>query len=140
MCHCLFHLLVLAVIAAASLVFIVAIKEKALFMTTQAYRASILHFPKKSYSPKKDYVYFDDGILVTRNGKIEFTGEYKSYINQYPEANINDCSNKLILPGFIDSHLHFPQTEMLASFGQQLLDWLKDYTFPVERKFANYDN
>jgi hypothetical protein len=47
MCHCLFHLLVLAVIAAASLVFIVAIKEKALFMTTQAYRASILHFPKK---------------------------------------------------------------------------------------------
>ncbi|WP_299074529.1 guanine deaminase [uncultured Paraglaciecola sp.] len=106
-------------------------------MTTQAYRASILHFPKQSHSPKQDYQYFDDGILVTRNGGIEFIGEYKHYINQYSEVKIQDYSGKLLLPGFIDAHLHFPQTEMLASFGEQLLDWLTDYTFPVERKFAD---
>jgi guanine deaminase len=106
-------------------------------MTTQAYRASILHFPNQSRSPKQDYVYFEDGLLVTRNGKIEFVGEFKTHINQYAEATFHDYSGKLLLPGFIDSHLHFPQTEMLASFGEQLLDWLTDYTFPVERKFAD---
>jgi guanine deaminase len=106
-------------------------------MTTQAYRASILHFPTQSNSPKQDYVYIEDGILVTRNSKIEFIGEYNNNINQYLNANLHDYSGQLLLPGFIDSHLHFPQTEMLASFGEQLLDWLTDYTFPVERKFAD---
>jgi guanine deaminase len=106
-------------------------------MTTQAYRASILHFPTQSNSPKQDYVYIEDGILVTRNSKIEFIGEYNNNINQYLNVNLHDYSGQLLLPGFIDSHLHFPQTEMLASFGEQLLDWLTDYTFPVERKFAD---
>jgi guanine deaminase len=106
-------------------------------MTTQAYRASILHFPNKSNSPKQDYMYFEDGLLVTRNSRIVFCGEYKNNINQYATADFHDYSGKLLLPGFIDSHLHFPQTEMLASFGEQLLDWLTDYTFPVERKFAD---
>jgi guanine deaminase len=112
-------------------------KENPLFMTSQAYRVSILHFPKQSHSPKQDYVYFDDGLLVTRNGKIDFIGEYKNHKNQCADANFHDYSGKLLLPGFIDSHVHFPQTEMLASFGEQLLDWLTDYTFPVERKFAD---
>ena len=106
-------------------------------MTAQAFRASILHFPSQSHNPKQDYVYFEDGILVTCNGKIEFIGEYKKNINQYLNTKIHDYSGQLLLPGFIDSHLHFPQTEMLASFGEQLLDWLTDYTFPVERKFAD---
>jgi guanine deaminase len=97
-------------------------------MTTQAYRASILHFPTQSNSPKQDYVYIEDGILVTRNSKIEFIGEYNNNINQYLNVNLHDYSGQLLLPGFIDSHLHFPQTEMLASFGEQLLDWLTDYT------------
>ncbi|MFT5840061.1 MAG: guanine deaminase, partial [Flavobacteriales bacterium] len=79
-------------------------------MITQAYRASILHFPKHSHSPKEDYVYLEDGILVTRNDKVEFIGDYKTYKNQYPEVKHHDYSGKLLLPGFIDSHLHFPQT------------------------------
>ena len=129
MCHYLFRLLVLAVT--------VAVNENFRLKTTQAYRASILHFPNKSTCPKQDYEYFEDGLLITRNEKIEFVGEYKNHINQYPDAITQDYSGKLLLPGFIDSHLHFPQTEMLASFGEQLLDWLTDYTFPVERKFAD---
>ena len=106
-------------------------------MTIQAYRASILHFEKPSISPKHDFIFIEDGVLVTRDDKIESICEYKTYINQHPETNVCDYSGKLILPGFIDAHLHFPQTEMLASFGEQLLDWLTDYTFPVEGKFAD---
>ena len=105
----------------------------------QAFRAKILHFPRATKTPKNDYVYFADGLLVTRDGKIEFIGDYKSNINQYDKLKVQDYSGKLLLPGFIDSHMHFPQTEMLASFGEQLLDWLSDYTFPTESKFADYD-
>jgi len=104
-----------------------------------AYRARILHFPTASASPKDDYCYFEDGLLVTRDSKIEFIGDYKSNINQYDKPVVHDFSGKLLLPGFIDSHMHFPQTEMLASFGEQLLDWLTNYTFPVENKFADHD-
>lgn len=114
-----------------------AVSENYRLNTAQAYRASILHFPEKSDCPKQQYQFIEDGLLVTRNDKIEFIGEYKNHINQYPEAKLYDYSGKLLLPGFIDSHLHFPQTEMIASFGEQLLDWLTDYTFPVERKFAD---
>lgn len=103
----------------------------------QAYRASLLHFAQQSISPKDQFEYFEDGLLVTRNDKIEFVGDYKSHINQYHDLKTQDLSGKLIVPGFIDSHLHFPQTEMLASFGEQLLDWLTDYTFPVEAKFED---
>lgn len=104
---------------------------------TQGFRAQILHFPSASKAPKSDYVFIADGLLVTRNDKVEFIGDYKSNINQYDNMPIQDYSGKLLLPGFIDSHMHFPQTEMLASFGEQLLDWLKNYTFPVENKFAD---
>jgi guanine deaminase len=101
------------------------------------FRAKILHFPIASQSPKNDYVFLNDGLLVTRNDKIVFLGDYKSNINQYDNLELHDYSGKLLLPGFIDSHMHFPQTEMLASFGEQLLDWLRDYTFPVENKFKD---
>lgn len=103
----------------------------------KGFRAQILHFPVASGSPKSDYVFFTDGLLVTRNDEIEFIGDYKTNINQYDNLDVLDYSGKLLLPGFIDSHMHFPQTEMLASFGEQLLDWLTDYTFPVENKFAD---
>ena len=44
---------------------------------------------------------------------------------------------EVITPGFIDTHIHFPQTEMVAAYGEQLLAWLNSYTFPTERKFAD---
>ncbi|MFQ3234625.1 MAG: guanine deaminase [Paraglaciecola sp.] len=108
-------------------------------MTTYLYRASILHFAHKSMQPKGDYTYIKDGVLVTKNGKILATGEAKKMLSQYPDAIIHDYRGQLIVPGFIDCHLHFPQTEMIASFGEQLLDWLDNYTFPVEKKFAEPD-
>lgn len=106
-------------------------------MTTHLYLASILHFPQKTAQPKQDFSYIKDGALVTQNGKILATGQANDLLSQYPEAVSHDYRGQIIMPGFIDSHLHFPQTEMLASFGEQLLDWLDNYTFPTEKKFAN---
>jgi guanine deaminase len=77
---------------------------------------------------------FDDGHLaVDDGGRIASVGEWKDA----PEGEVVDLSGKLIAPGFIDTHLHAPQLEMIGSYGGHLLDWLNRYTFPTERKFED---
>ncbi|WP_343856532.1 guanine deaminase [Aliiglaciecola litoralis] len=103
------------------------------------YRASLLDFPAPTSNPSSDFRYIQDGLLVTRNSKIVDIGSYNNLISSYKSHTISDLRGKLIIPGLIDSHLHFPQTEMLASYGEQLLEWLNNYTFPTEAKFADDD-
>jgi guanine deaminase len=63
------------------------------------------------------------------------------WIDHLPDGSaLYDYSGCLVMPGFIDTHSHYPQTEMIASYGLQLLDWLKQYTFPTEEKFADRDH
>ncbi|MCO7227461.1 guanine deaminase [Pleionea sp. CnH1-48] len=105
-----------------------------------AYRGSILHFledPAQSRVLDESYQYIEDGLLVVANGKVKYVGEYQDIAHHYPEHWIKDYRGHLIMPGFIDTHIHYPQTEMVAAYGQQLLDWLEQYTFPTERKFAD---
>lgn len=59
-------------------------------------------------------------------------------VNTLPAgAQLHDYSGKLIVPGFIDTHIHFPQTDMIASPSPGLLHWLETYTFPEERRFES---
>ncbi|MBM7043828.1 MULTISPECIES: guanine deaminase [Rhizobium] len=83
------------------------------------------------------YHYFDDGAVFVRNGKIVETGSYGD-IRKLAGANVEVADHRpnLILPGFIDTHLHFPQTQAIASYGAQLLEWLNTYIFVEEQKFA----
>ena len=106
-------------------------------MSFKSYRASILHFPQETLAPQDQHVYIKDGLLVTHNGKIHAVGPYQTLQAEYPEAELSDHRGSLLVPGFIDSHLHFPQAEMIASYGEQLLEWLENYTFPTEQKFAD---
>lgn len=103
----------------------------------QLYRASILHFPTSTVSPELEFCYFSDGYMVTRNDKIEGLGDFIHLPSEYRELKCVDYTGMLLLPGLIDSHVHFPQTEMIASFGEQLLEWLQNYTFPTEQKFED---
>lgn len=107
--------------------------------TPYIYRANIAHFPKVSTSPKDDLIYQKDGGLVVKGDKIIALGEYAAIKAAYPDAVTIDYSGKLIVPGLIDGHVHFPQTEMIASYGEQLLTWLEQYTFPTECKFSSFD-
>lgn len=100
------------------------------------YRGQIAHFPHSSTQPEQDIVHIKDGALVVDGSKIVDIGEYKAIAPKYTDLNLIDYSDKLIVPGLIDSHVHFPQTEMIASYGKQLLSWLNNYTFPTEQKFA----
>lgn len=108
-------------------------------MTFKTFRGSILHFPKQTQDHENDVEYFEDGYLVTRNDKIVDLGKTEHLKNKYPNAQHHDYTGNLIVPGLIDSHLHFPQTEMLACYGEQLLEWLENYTFPTEQKFVDRD-
>lgn len=84
------------------------------------------------------YRYWPDGMLVCKDGMITAVGPRDEVEKTLPEAaEIIDHSGSLIIPGFIDTHIHFPQLDMIASFGEQLLDWLERYTFPEEAKFAD---
>src|SRR5690625_6688192 len=106
----------------------------------QLFRASILHFlddPSETTSTSTCYAYWEDGLLVVEDGKIKAVGDYSDLIGEYKGSKITVYNGKLIMPGSIDTHIHVPQTEMIASYGAELLDWLNTYTFPTEQKFGN---
>ena len=82
--------------------------------------------------------YLEDGVLFIQNGKILAHmpwQEGEQYLD--PHKSYTNLRGKLLLPGFIDTHVHYPQTEMIGAFGEQLLEWLTTYTFPVESQFAD---
>jgi guanine deaminase len=111
-------------------------------MNQQIHRGSMLHFPKTTIDPASQYHYLNDGVMVIEDGKIAHIGEavefFKDPANQQKLNNGGvELHSGLLLPGLIDSHVHMPQIEMIASFGKQLLDWLNEYTFPTEMQFAN---
>jgi guanine deaminase len=80
----------------------------------------------------------EDGAVLIEDGIIVAAGEAKDVAAAAP-ANVktHDHTGKLIMPGFIDAHIHYPQTRVIGSYGAQLLDWLQKYTFVEEQKFAD---
>lgn len=83
------------------------------------------------------YTYIEDGAVLMAAGKIEARGSYASLATRAPDAEVIDHRPHLLMPGFIDMHVHFPQVQVIASWGAQLLDWLNTYTFPEETRFAD---
>ncbi|MDW4548443.1 guanine deaminase [Defluviimonas sp. D31] len=76
------------------------------------------------------------GVLV-ESGRIAEVGEADDLRRAHPDARITDYGDALISAGFVDAHVHYPQTAMIASWGKRLIDWLNSYTFPEEMKFAD---
>ncbi|MCI5087303.1 MAG: guanine deaminase [Rhodovulum sp.] len=79
------------------------------------------------------------GAVVLRDGHILDTGDADAMRLAYPEAEVTDFGQKLIMAGFVDAHVHYPQTAIIASWGKRLIDWLNTYTFPEEMRFADPD-
>lgn len=108
-------------------------------MTVKAFRSAVLDFVADPFyvSESESVRYLPDGLLIVENGTVKELGEYEQLKEKYAGIAIVSYPNHLILPGFIDLHIHFPQTEMMAAYGEQLLQWLEKFTFPVERKFRD---
>ena len=86
----------------------------------------------------QDAVQFNSagGVLVA-SGKIVATGDGADLRQAYPQALVTNYGNALITAGFVDAHMHYPQTGIIASWGKQLIDWLNTYTFPEESRFGD---
>jgi len=103
-------------------------------------RGRLLSFNSALSGPQDTdaYTYQEDGAVLIVDGKIAAQGAYDAVRPIVPEnARTVDHRPNLILPGFIDTHIHFPQAQVIASWADQLLDWLNDYTFPAEMRFAD---
>ena len=98
----------------------------------QAFRSSILHFTANGEAE-----YFDDGILIVENDKVKQVGKAEEILPTLNDISVTEYQNKIIMPGFIDTHIHYPQVDVIASYGEQLLDWLNNYTFPTELQFED---
>lgn len=107
--------------------------------TRKAYRAAILHSlaDPAMVGVEQSYEYFEDGILLIENGKVAQVGAAAELLPKLAGIEVQHYRDALITPGFIDTHIHYPQTGMIASYGEQLLDWLNTYTFPTERQFED---
>ncbi|MGS4946393.1 guanine deaminase [Meridianimarinicoccus sp. RP-17] len=86
------------------------------------------------------YTYIEDGALLLRDGLIVRSGAFPDIAPHAPDALCVDHRPHLMMAGFIDTHIHFPQVQVIASWGAQLLDWLNNYTFPEETRFADADH
>ena len=105
----------------------------------RAFRASILHFKDDpgASSPAGSYEHFEDGLLVVDQGRVARVGPADELLAALPaRIDVVDRRGTLITPGFIDAHIHYSQTDVIASAGRNLLDWLEQYTFPEEARFA----
>lgn len=105
----------------------------------KAIRSAFLDFVDDPFyvPPDQSARYIPDGLLVLENGKIRALGTYADLVEEYGGIPTTHYPGHITVPGFVDTHIHFPQTEMMAAFGEQLLEWLERYTFPTERKFAD---
>ena len=104
-------------------------------------RGRILSFKglPSSISDTNSYSYFDDGFLLIENQRIVNIFRAANLPRSWKGIEYRDYRPHLIIPGFIDVHNHFPQLQVIASYGTRLLEWLEKYTFPQEAKFGNYN-
>jgi guanine deaminase len=77
------------------------------------------------------------GAVLIENGRISAVGNAEALRAAHPRAEVTNYGQHLICPGFVDAHVHYPQTAMIASWGKQLIDWLNTYTFPEEMRLAD---
>ena len=103
----------------------------------KAYRAALLRFDDQ-HQP----VYDSDGLLVigpdaTGRKVVRAAGDHASLMDRFPGVAVEDLRGRIIAPGFVDMHIHYPQTDVIGAPAAGLLPWLEQYTFPHESRFSD---
>jgi len=104
---------------------------------TELLRAAIFHTPENAFHVESALEAREDGALVVDGGKILACGDYAELRVQFPKAAVRDLTGSFILPGFIDTHIHFPQVRIIGGLGHTLLDWLDTVTLPEEARLVD---
>jgi guanine deaminase len=107
-------------------------------MSRQAYRGEILHFLADPREGPEAIRHYDDGVLVVEDGRIAEVAPWsEDAVHRLQGTPVEYFARGLIVPGFVDAHVHYPQVDIVASPGGRLLDWLSNYTFPCEARFSH---
>ncbi|HSV52562.1 MAG TPA: guanine deaminase [Burkholderiaceae bacterium] len=109
----------------------------------KAYRAAILRFDPDRPAAQSA-VYEEDGLLVigpdaTGRRVVRAVGPYRDLAGNFPGVSVEHLPGRIIAPGFVDLHIHYPQTDVIGSPAEGLLPWLENYTFPHEKRFSAPD-
>lgn len=103
-------------------------------------RAAVFHTPKNAFDHTDALVAIADGAIAIKSGRIAACGDYIAVRSQYPEAVVRDFRGGCILPGLIDTHVHFPQVRITGSLGHSLMEWLETLALPEEARLADPDH
>jgi guanine deaminase len=108
---------------------------------TVAHRGAILYFigdPGPQADPRS-VVFIEDGILLVENGLVAQVGPATQLLPALPASvAVVEHVNGILMPGFIDTHIHYPQTDVIGCGGRNLLEWLENHTYPAERRFSDF--
>ena len=105
----------------------------------KAFLGNILHILDKNEGAPSLAVHLDSALLCSDDGRIIDIQSATNARKKVSPENTHDYSGHWILPGFVDTHVHYPQINIIGSFGAELLAWLDKYTFPEEKKFSDPD-
>ena len=100
-------------------------------------KGQVLSFDRSPFGDAPDSAATLHGAVALSAGRIAALGAAEALATARPGARLVDHGDRLILAGFVDAHVHYPQTAMIASWGKRLIDWLNTYTFPEEMRFAD---
>jgi guanine deaminase len=107
----------------------------------QLFRAAIFHTPANpmvlDISDRRALASYPDGGLLVDRGRVVVCGDYTALRDANPGAVTVDWRGGFILPGFVDAHVHFPQTRIIGAMGRTLLDWLEAVALPEEARMAD---
>lgn len=106
-------------------------------MRAELLRATVFHTPRNPFVDDHALEIHADGGLLIRDGRIAACGDFGNVRAGHPDVTVRDLRGGFLMPGFVDTHIHFPQTRVIGGLGDSLLDWLTNNTLPEEARFAD---
>jgi guanine deaminase len=103
-------------------------------------RAPLFHTPRNPFQDSSALESYPDGGLLIRDGRVAGCGDYANLRKAHPEVSTVDLRGGFLLPGFVDTHIHFPQLRVLGCLGRSLLDWLEHCALPEEARMADHSH
>src|ERR1700733_6724969 len=104
---------------------------------TRIVRAQVAHTPRNPFVHESALEAFEDGAVAFSAGRVVAVGSWALVRGRYPEAEVVDARDAVLLPGFVDCHVHYPQIRVIGAMGLELLDWLRLRALPEGARLAD---